>query len=43
MPKCRKYQTSNGNGGASEAIVKAQEMITFGDLLKKHFYDLPAL
>jgi len=31
-----------GSGGASEAIVKALEMITFGDLLKKRFYDLPA-
>jgi GDP/UDP-N,N'-diacetylbacillosamine 2-epimerase (hydrolysing) len=31
-----------GNGGASAAIVKALEMIAFGDLLKKRFYDLPA-
>lgn len=29
-----------GNGGASEAIVKALETIDFGDLLKKRFYDL---
>jgi GDP/UDP-N,N'-diacetylbacillosamine 2-epimerase (hydrolysing) len=40
-----KFQLANvknpyGNGGASEAIVKALETIGFGDLLKKRFYDL---
>ena len=39
LPRVR---NPHGNGGASEAIVKALGMIAFDDLLKKCFYDLPA-
>ncbi|KAA6183977.1 UDP-N-acetylglucosamine 2-epimerase (hydrolyzing) [Thiohalocapsa marina] len=35
-------QNPYGNGGASEAIVKVLEQRSFGSLLKKQFYDLPA-
>jgi len=40
--KLEKIQNPYGNGGASDAIVQTLQKISFGQLLKKCFYDLIA-
>ena len=40
LAKLLEVRSPYGNGGASAAIVETLEQRTFGDLLKKHFFDL---